>query len=108
MLDFSIGELAVIAVVGLVVIGPEDMPKVLKAGIKLLRQLRSITDEVRKGVDDLINESGIKDAEREITTIIDMDGNPQRVYDISEFLEDKSGEKPRILTEHDLYDKPRS
>lgn len=105
MLDFSLGELLLIAVVTIIVVGPQDMPKVLKSVIGIIRQLQAVTNEVRKGVDELIASSGIKEVEHDLKTIIDQDGNVQPVYDISEFLEDKSGEKTRVLTERDLYDK---
>lgn len=91
MFDLSLIELLFVAVVALVVIGPRDLPKAMKAVFDVLRQLRDATSEIRSQVDSLMQESGIQEAKEEIQTIIDENGQIQRVYDIDEFLD-----KPKL------------
>jgi sec-independent protein translocase protein TatB len=66
MFDFSIGEMAVIATVALVVIGPKRLPEVAKMVGKGLGSLKKTFDEVREGVQNEVNDiketSGIKEA----------------------------------------------
>jgi len=66
MFDFSIGEMAVIATVALVVIGPKRLPEVAKMVGKGLGSLKKTFDEVKEGVHTELTEiketSGIKEA----------------------------------------------
>jgi Tat protein translocase TatB subunit len=104
MFEFSLVELLLVAVVGLLVIGPEDMPKVLRAIIKVWREIHSLVSDVRKSVNQMVDETGLNEVRREMTTILDQDGNPQPTYDISEFLETDETPKTRILREEDVFD----
>jgi sec-independent protein translocase protein TatB len=51
MFDFSFGELAVIAVVALVVLGPERLPKVARTAGHLLGRARSYANQVKADID---------------------------------------------------------
>jgi sec-independent protein translocase protein TatB len=66
MFDFSIGEMAVISVLALIVIGPKKLPEVAKMVGKGLGSLKKTLDEVKEGVQTEVNEikdtSGIKEA----------------------------------------------
>ncbi|MCK5793037.1 MAG: twin-arginine translocase subunit TatB [Ketobacter sp.] len=90
MLDLSLAELALIAVVGLLVIGPKEIPTVLRTVSGWVRQLRGLTHEVRHSFDEMMEESGVRESmneiEEEARYIIDQNGEYQRVYDITEEL----------------------
>ncbi len=86
MLDFSFGELALIAVVALLVIGPDDLPKAFRALISFIKQCQGMVAELRQSVDGLMEDSGIADAHKEIRTIIDQNGIEQQVYDIDDLI----------------------
>lgn len=88
MFDLSLIELLFIAVVALVVIGPQDLPKVLGYALRLFKQLKGAMADIRSQVDEIIEESGVKEAQEDIQTIIDENGKIQRVYDISEFVDE--------------------
>jgi sec-independent protein translocase protein TatB len=51
MFDFSFGELALIAVVALVVLGPERLPKVARTAGHLLGRARSYANQVKADID---------------------------------------------------------
>ncbi len=51
MFDFSFGELATIAVVALVVLGPEKLPKVARTAGHLLGRARTYANQVKSDID---------------------------------------------------------
>ena len=88
MFDLSLVELLFIGVVALLVIGPQDLPKVAAAIFKAFRQLQEALSEMRSQVEDFAKDSGLQETQDEIKTIIDQHGEVQEVYDISEFLDE--------------------
>ena len=83
MLDVGISELALITLAALIFIGPKDFPVVIRYMRGVLHQLRDFRDGVKHQVDQLVEESGLN--EMKTTTIIDLNGQPQIAYDVSEF-----------------------
>lgn len=100
MFDFSLGEIALVALVGLLVIDPKDVPGMLRTCMKWFAELRNVTDEVKGTVKSLMDEAQLTDLKDEIEGdlevmrglpktqryIEDQDGKLQPVYDISDFL----------------------
>ncbi len=88
MLDLSWGEIAVILVVAIVVIGPKELPSVLRACGRMFAKARKIGEEIKKSFDEALAEDEISatrdKVKKELRQIVDMDGNLQDVYDISE------------------------
>lgn len=84
MLDVGFSELLLIAVVALVVVGPKDLPIVVKHVAKFLRELRGLYQGLKGQMNQLMEEAGIDDLKRDMTTIIDMDGKPQQAFDVRE------------------------
>jgi len=66
MFDGGMGELVVIFIVALIVVGPKKLPEVAKMIGKGLGSLKKILDEAKEGVQSELNEikdtSGIKEA----------------------------------------------
>lgn len=73
MLDIGWQELFVIAVVALIVIGPKDLPRVLKAVMEWARKARTLAQEFRSGIDDLAREAEIDEVKKEIAKAADHD-----------------------------------
>lgn len=99
MFGLSFAETAVICLVALVAIGPKELPTVVRAVARTLGQMKGLAAEFRRNFDELAEEAKLKDLKDEITTamptIIDMEGNEQRVYDISDELQkDEEKRKP--------------
>ena len=65
MLDVDISEIAVIAVIALVVIGPKDLPKVLRVLGQWTKKARSMAGEFQKSVDDMMRESELDDLRKQ-------------------------------------------
>ncbi len=96
MLDFSFGELVLVAFVALVVVGPKDLPVVMRILGRWAGQCRGVLDEFRQGFRSAMQESSLEEMgkdihglEQEIRFIRDEQGNLQRTYDISSFLTER-------------------
>jgi len=57
MFDIGWSEMAVIALVALVVFGPKELPAALRTGAKLMKQGRKLAREFQNSVDQLIKEA---------------------------------------------------
>lgn len=96
MLDFSFGEIALVVFVALIIVGPRDLPIVMRAIGRWFAQFRIITDEFREGFRSAMQESSLSDIEKEVHSINeeikyikDENGNFQRIYDISDVMKEK-------------------
>lgn len=90
MFDLSWAEMAVVMIVGILVIGPKDMPVVIRNIKKFSHKAKEITSEIIKSFDedesisDLKNE--VNKINKDIKTIVDLEGNIQPTYDISDIM----------------------
>jgi sec-independent protein translocase protein TatB len=91
--DVDISELAVIAVVALVVIGPKDLPKVLRVMGQWTRKARNMAGEFQKSVDDMMRESELDDLKKQAQAF-----NTTNVRAEVEKLADPKGEVSKALT----------
>lgn len=55
-LDIGSMELVVVAVLALIVVGPRELPRLLKSVFGFVRYLQNIMGQVRQGVDELARE----------------------------------------------------
>ena len=67
---FGIGmlEILIICVVGVVFIGPKNLPKVMVELGKFFVQVRRVTNEVRDSVNDAVREANMEDIKTDITS----------------------------------------
>ncbi len=91
MFDFSWAELALIAVVALVVIGPKDLPRALRTAGMWARKARTISREFQSSIEQMVREAELDEVkkeleaatsinlETEIKKTVDPDGEPRRV-----------------------------
>jgi sec-independent protein translocase protein TatB len=108
MFGFSFGELALVILIALIFIRPQDLPeiahfigKVFYRGKHLFHELKKNLKEMEKelGVDDLKNEihRGIAEEksklEDDMTVIVDIHGNEHRVANVKEIRPDLSSEQ---------------
>lgn len=66
MLDLGWSEMAVIALLALLVIGPKDLPKVLRTLGQFMRKARSLSREFQSGLDEMMRETELDEARRAI------------------------------------------
>src|SRR3546814_8808650 len=64
MLVVGLAELAVIGVVGLLVIGPKDLPRALYTVGKWMRAARKVTRDFQKHVDDMMREAELDEVRK--------------------------------------------
>ena len=64
MFGIDSAELLVIAVVALVVIGPKDLPRVMRTIGNFIGQARGMARHFRSGVDNMLRESELADMEK--------------------------------------------
>jgi sec-independent protein translocase protein TatB len=71
MFDFGIGytEIMVIAMVALIVIGPKDLPKVLRHIGQMTAAMRRMAGEFQRHLDDAMKETGVDEVRREVTAM---------------------------------------
>lgn len=66
MFDFAWSELALIGVVALVVIGPKDLPRVMKSVAFWVRKARSIAREFQTSLEDMVRDAELDDVKRDL------------------------------------------
>ena len=66
MFDMSWSELLLIAVVALIVIGPKDLPRVVKTFVQFARKARSLAREFQAGVEEMSREAELDSLKTEI------------------------------------------
>ncbi len=100
MFDVGLAELAVIALVAVIVFGPDKVPDLARQAGRFLRQLKRYADSTR---DDLRRELGPEFADLELT---DLDPRQAIRKHILEAMEDDESEPPppglRPLAEGEL------
>jgi sec-independent protein translocase protein TatB len=69
MFDIGWAELAVIGVIALIVVGPKDLPVVLRTGASWIRQMRKLSREFQSGVDSIVREAELDDAKKIVTSV---------------------------------------
>jgi sec-independent protein translocase protein TatB len=71
MFDFGIGytELVVIAIIAVIVIGPKDLPKVLRAFGKTMGKMRGMAREFQGHLDQAMKEAGLDEVKKEVQNL---------------------------------------
>lgn len=109
MFDIGWSEMAVIAVVAIVVIGPKDLPKVMRAVGQFTAKARGMAREFQNSMDDLAREADVADTKRDLERLATFDfkeeveKNIDPAGDIKRSLEDvsstaKSLDAPQMQT----------
>jgi len=75
MFDIGLGwmEMAVIALLVLVVIGPKELPRVMRSVAHWVRKARGLAREFQSGVDEMIREAELEDAKKVLDNTRRMD-----------------------------------
>jgi sec-independent protein translocase protein TatB len=101
MFDIGMPEMLVIAVVTLLVVGPKDLPRVIRAVAGGLGKLRNMAVEFRSGVNEFVRESELADLKEAIDktrAAMDVPGNLEKFVDptgtVRETYEEAAGKTP--------------
>lgn len=100
MFDFGVGytELVVIALVAIIVIGPKDLPKVLRAFGRTMQKVRGMAREFQGHLDQAMREAGVDEIKKEINNLKTM--NP--VEDLKKDLSSVTANNPISAAAKDL------
>lgn len=99
MFDLAWSEIALIAVVAVVVIGPKDLPDAIRSVAKGVQKLRRMASEFQSHADELVREAKLEDVRDQIRDI--------RNFDIKSTIErnlDQDGEIRRTFNDDPLKD----
>lgn len=69
MFDLGWQEFLIIAFVLVIVVGPKDLPKVLKTFTNFLRQVRQMASEFHRSIENMADESELKDVKKSLNQI---------------------------------------
>ena len=72
MFDIGWDEMALIAVISLIVIGPKDLPVVLRQMGRMTRKAREMAADFHRGVDDMVRESELDDLKKQVSKATDV------------------------------------
>ncbi|UFN50731.1 Sec-independent protein translocase protein TatB [Roseomonas sp. OT10] len=83
MFDLAWSEIAVIAVVAIVVIGPKDLPDTIRTVAKGIGKLRRMAGELQGHLDEVVREAKLEDVRDQIRDIrnFDLKGEIERAVD---------------------------
>ncbi len=84
MFDFSLPELGLVGLIALLVLGPKDMVFFLKSISQVISKIKDYYNDYVKYLNAAINE--VEAEKNVVDVIVDMDGNHQRVYDLSKIM----------------------
>ena len=69
MFDIGWDEMALIAVVSLIVIGPKDLPVVLRQVGRWTRKAREMAADFQHGVDEMVRDSELDDIKKQVAKV---------------------------------------
>jgi sec-independent protein translocase protein TatB len=69
MFDLGWGELLIIGVVALVVLGPKELPNALRTVSNLTKTARKLAGEFQSGVNEIVREAELEDARKAAQSI---------------------------------------
>lgn len=73
MLDIGWPELMIVALVTIIVVGPKELPRVLRTVTQLTRKVRAMASEFQSGIDDLAREAELDELKDSIEKVATKD-----------------------------------
>lgn len=64
MFDLAFSEIAIIAIVAVVVIGPKELPRALSTAGKWMSKARGVMNNFRTGLDAMVREADLQEMEK--------------------------------------------
>ena len=98
MFDLGWMEMAMIAVITLMIVGPKDMPKVVKGVTEGVGRLKALSREFRSGLDDLAREADLDKLQQDIDKVADAASEEMNA------IENMAGDFDYAGVDHDSSD----
>ncbi len=96
MFDLSWGEMGIIAVVALVVLGPKELPNALRTRSMLMKNARKLAGEFQSGVNEIIREADLDEARKKLNEVQSL--NKNQIQKAIEKAVDPTGEVKSAMT----------
>jgi sec-independent protein translocase protein TatB len=96
MFDFAWSEIALIAAVALIAIGPKDMPVAIRSVTGMIKKARRMASEFQTHVDEMLREANLDEVRNQINEIrnFDLRGEVERQVDPDGSLRDTFASNP--------------
>ncbi len=96
MFDFAWSEIALIAAVALIAIGPKDMPAAIRGVTDMIKKARRMAGEFQTHVDEMLREANLDEVRGHINDIrnFDVRGQLERAVDPDGSLRDTFAGNP--------------
>ena len=96
MFDFAWSEIALIAAVALILIGPKDMPVAIRTITEMIKKARRMAGEFQTHVDEMMREANLHEVRDQISAIrnFDVRGEIERHIDPDRSLRDTFAGNP--------------
>lgn len=96
MFDFAWSEIAVIAAVALLAIGPKDMPVAIRTVAGMVKKARRMASEFQTHVDEMVREANLEDVRNQFNEIrnFDFKGEVERHIDPDGSMRDTFTDNP--------------
>ena len=94
MFDIGWSEMAVIALIALIVIGPKELPNAMRSVAKWIHKARSLAREFQSGIDEVVREADLDEARKafDATKTFDVDQALEDTIDPTGSLRDEAGD----------------
>jgi len=118
MLDIGWPELFLIAVVTIIVVGPKELPRVVRTVSGMIRKVRGLAGEFQSTLDDMAREADLEDIKNEIEQVskvdvadefkaaVDPSGTMDGEFDLDEPSPVGSGDVENSILADDDREKP--
>lgn len=80
MFDIGWQELFIVAILGIIVIGPKDLPRAIRTVTQAIRKLRGLASDFQSSLDEVAREAELDDIRREF--------NKAGQYDVTQDIKD--------------------
>jgi sec-independent protein translocase protein TatB len=96
MFDFAWSEIALIAAVALIAIGPKDMPVAIRAVTDVIKKARRMAGEFQTHVDEMMRDANLDDVRSSISDLrnFDIRGEIEKAVDPDRSLRDTFASNP--------------
>ena len=75
MFSFGWSEIALVVIIIVIVVGPKEIPNLLKQLGSFSKSLKKVSREFKKSLNDLAEETDLKDVTKSLSDIKDLKGN---------------------------------
>ena len=73
MFDIGWQELFIVAILAVIVVGPKELPRVLRTVMGVVRKARGLARDFQDGLDDVVREADLDDMKKQIGSLADGD-----------------------------------